>query len=481
MAAPLTTKPQVSGYKFLLRRLQHAMIRRDTRMIHDPMRSQGRSVWVGVALAVLVCLGAGILALLRPQGAVGDNQIILGKDTGALYVRVGDVLHPTFNLASARLISGSSEAPTEVKDDKLGDMQRGPLLGIPGAPASLNTGGTAHTWSVCDDYSAHGGGATGVIAGLPNREATPALKNGQVLLASSGDEDYLLYEGKRARIDAGDQTVLRALDLDQERPREVSEGLLEALPLAPDIVAPTVDGAGGEGPAGLESETVGSVVKVEQATETEFYVVLDDGVQKIPESAASIIRASDSSASDGMAEVAPGVIADVPRFTELPVDSFPTGQPTAVPSDEAPISCVTWDRADGDPEATLSISAGRSLPLAEGVHKAELAGADGEGKRTDWFASPQSAGWFVQITDSAGAPRRAESLGYLTGSGVLFGIPDMETAGTLGLEGPPSPMPWSINRLLTPGLSLSRDNAFVAHDAVDPGDSGVPMRVAGTN
>ncbi|MBF6247361.1 type VII secretion protein EccB, partial [Nocardia elegans] len=40
MPAQLTTKAQVNGYRFLLRRLDHALVRRDVRMLHDPMRSQ---------------------------------------------------------------------------------------------------------------------------------------------------------------------------------------------------------------------------------------------------------------------------------------------------------------------------------------------------------------------------------------------------------------------------------------------------------
>ena len=36
----LTAKYQVSGWRFLYRRLQHALVRRDTRMIDDPQRAQ---------------------------------------------------------------------------------------------------------------------------------------------------------------------------------------------------------------------------------------------------------------------------------------------------------------------------------------------------------------------------------------------------------------------------------------------------------
>lgn len=38
MGLRLTTKVQVSGWRFLLRRLEHAIVRRDTRMFDDPLQ-----------------------------------------------------------------------------------------------------------------------------------------------------------------------------------------------------------------------------------------------------------------------------------------------------------------------------------------------------------------------------------------------------------------------------------------------------------
>ena len=72
MASQLTTKAQVNGYRFLLRRLEHALVRRDVRMLHDPMRSQMRSLIVGIVLGVLGLAGCAILAFIRPQGAVAE-------------------------------------------------------------------------------------------------------------------------------------------------------------------------------------------------------------------------------------------------------------------------------------------------------------------------------------------------------------------------------------------------------------------------
>lgn len=44
MGLRLTTKVQVSGWRFLLRRLEHAIVRRDTRMFDDPLQFYSRSI-----------------------------------------------------------------------------------------------------------------------------------------------------------------------------------------------------------------------------------------------------------------------------------------------------------------------------------------------------------------------------------------------------------------------------------------------------
>ncbi len=67
----LTTKVQVSGWRFLLRRVEHAIVRKDTRMFDDPLQFYSRAVSAGIIIAVLVCLGAALLAYYT-----GTNTLI---------------------------------------------------------------------------------------------------------------------------------------------------------------------------------------------------------------------------------------------------------------------------------------------------------------------------------------------------------------------------------------------------------------------
>ncbi|CKO11582.1 ESX-1 secretion system protein EccB1 [Mycobacterium tuberculosis] len=68
MGLRLTTKVQVSGWRFLLRRLEHAIVRRDTRMFDDPLQFYSRSIALGIVVAVLILAGAALLAYFKPQG-----------------------------------------------------------------------------------------------------------------------------------------------------------------------------------------------------------------------------------------------------------------------------------------------------------------------------------------------------------------------------------------------------------------------------
>ena len=159
MPAQPTTRWQVSGYNFLVRRMEHALVRRDVRMLNDPMRSQSRSMAIGAILATLGLAACAVLALLRPQDKIADAKIVVGKDSGAMFVVLGEdknTLYPVLNLVSARLATGNSAKPSIVKESEIGKRNRGPLLGIPGAPSALPghrdaEAAAAVSWTVCDE------------------------------------------------------------------------------------------------------------------------------------------------------------------------------------------------------------------------------------------------------------------------------------------------------------------------------------------
>ncbi|MET7768246.1 type VII secretion protein EccB [Nocardia sp. NPDC005366] len=466
MPAQLTTRAQVNGYRFLLRRFEHALIRRDVRMLHDPMRIQFRSMITGLVLALLVTAGCAVLGFLRPQGQVGDAKIVTGSGSGALYVVVNDSLHPVLNLASARLIAGSAESPKSVKDAKLAASPRGPLLGIPGAPASLPSPAVTDRseWTLCDDLTA--GLKTTVLDGTPQvgPQVRAATANEALLVAADG-ATYLVYEGKHARIEMGDNAIVSALQVHDVRPRQIGTGLLNATVAAPDLAVPAIPNLGA--PSAVRGGfAVGSVIRVEGLTGATPYVVLADGLQKISMFTAEVLRTANSMGLTAIPLLSPDAISGVPIVHTLPVDQFPAVRPGIVSVDTKPVACASWERGAHDQVARLQVLIGTRLPLAAGAQPMELV----VGEAADSAYIPTGTGEFVQVTGIEPDSTRRDSLFYVTDTGVRFGIPDSATAAVLGLT-QPKLAPWQMVGQLPAGPMLDRQSALTARDVVRADDS----------
>lgn len=485
MARQLTTKAQVNGYRFLLKRLEHALVRRDVRMLHDPMRSQLQALIVGTVLGLLVLGGCGIWGLIRPQGSVGDAKIVISKSTGSMYVIVEDTLHPVLNLASARLITGSDASPVSVGDNKLTDYPRGPLLGIPGAPGALPGPADRHrsVWTVCDrstpSKSAVGESVDLTVIGAQPELGDPiaAAATDDAALVISGGTTYLVYQVERngrwmpvrAEVDTDSVPVMRALGLEGALPRRMSAGLLNTFPLVEPLAVPQIPGAGRPGMAPVSGVPVGSVIKSvgldDQAT---YHVLLSDGIQEITEATAEILRLADRSGSGTVVTMSPGQLTNLPPSQALAVTSFPHRTPTLLGVDADPTLCRSWSRDLDDPQATTALLTGRALPLPDGARPVRLTTADGAGPGVDNVYLRPGTGELLQVTGNETASVRAESLFYISDSGVRFGVPDAATAAVLGLGDTPHPAPWSVVSLLTPGPTLSRPAALVSHDGIAP-------------
>ncbi|MRH89365.1 type VII secretion protein EccB [Nocardia sp. SYP-A9097] len=462
MPAQLTTRAQVNGYRFLLQRFEHALVRRDVRMLHDPMRIQFRSLITGLVLAVLATGGCAVLAYLHPQGQVGDAKIVMGADSGALYAVVDKTLHPVLNLASARLITGSSESPTSVEDAKLTASPRGPLLGIPGAPAALpgpaQSGESA--WTLCDDVTS--GLKTTVLDGIP--ELAPqihAAGTGDALLVAKDDATYLVYDGKHARIDMGSAPIVSALEIQAMRPRQIGIGLLNATVAAPDLAVPLIPNLGAPSAVRGGGIAVGSVVRIEGLSAQTPFVVLADGLQKISEFTAQVLRSANSMGLTAIPVLSPDAIMGVPMVHTLPVDEFPVGHPAIVMPDVGPVACAAWARNGHDQVARLRLLIGMRLPLATGVQPMTLVASTAAASAY----IPAATGEFVQVTGVEPDSTRRDGLWYVTDTGVRFGIPDAATAAMLGLT-EPKLAPWQIVGQLPSGPMLDRSSALIARDVV---------------
>ncbi|BBX18452.1 type VII secretion protein EccB [Mycolicibacterium duvalii] len=453
--AEQSTRLQVSGHRFLARRMQHALVRADVRMIDDPLRAQALSLTGGTVAALIAVAVCAVLALLGPAGGIGGAPIVVVPQTGALYVTVEDTLHPVPNLASARLVTGSAGDPKPVSQRAVDSAPRGPALGIPGAPAHLAPplSPEESDWTVCDDRRGD------TIVGVGTPEGPDAAPGRHALVAVRGNPaaTYLLHDGWRSRVDLRHPAVVRALELDGFVPQMVSQLLLAAVPEAAPIAPPQIPAVGTPGPPALGGLPVGAVFAVDVSVgRQDRYVVLTDGVQRIGQVAADLIRYTDARVGDRMPVLAPDIVGPLPIRTSLAVGTFPDRGGI----EPAPVLCARWhaDPAVGTSHSTLMFA--DALPSAWTSRR--LAQADGDGPAVDAVAIPSGRSVDVRSVGLTGAGIGSRFL--VTDSGMAFGIGDDDAAQRLGLSGPAVPAPWPVLSALPRGPELNRSAASVARD-----------------
>lgn len=427
-------------------------------MQDDPLRGQSLALAAGGVLGAIAVAVCAVLALVRPQGLPESAPIVMARESGALYVRIGDVLHPVLNLASARLVARTAATPVMAAQKSIAEAKRGPLVGISGAPAAIGSpiGGLA--WTVCEAER------TVVIVG----EQAPAQVDAAraVLVTSRGEGAalvYLLYDGRRARVDLRDIAVVRALRLDGVVPVPVSRTLLDLLPEVPAITAPGIAGAGGVGPPALGGLRIGEVVRVLRADVTEHYVVLADGVQSIDEVTADLLRFTYDRNSGAVPTVAPAAIAATPIATALKVDAFPRRARTPVGAGDGLAVCATWH--PGVKSSNTVVQTGDSDQL--GVRGAgTLAQADGPGPNVDAVLVPAGRSAYVRSARIARDDGSAGARFLVDDSGVVFGVHDEDAAKALGLGDAPGVAPWPILAHLPRGPELGFDAASILRDGL---------------
>lgn len=455
-----TTRLQVSGHRFLGRRMEHALVRGDARMLDDPLRAQSLSLMAGGVLAVIAVAVCAVLAFVRPGAGLGDVSIVVVRESGAMYVRIDDVMHPVFNLASARLIVGRAAEPRMVSQRAIDRAERGPQVGIPGAPAQIAPplGVDESSWMLCDDP-----GGTTVISG-PVADAALSPDAGVLVTPRGGSAavTYLLYDGRRSRVDLRHGAVVRALRLDGVVPQQLSGAVLDAIPEAPAIEPPPIPGLGSPGPAMAGGHPVGTVVQVYRTgtAAPDYFVVLADGLQRIGEVAADLIRYTDGRAGDEIPTVSADVVGASPVVTSLPVTAFPDR--AGVRSARA--VCARWRPQATENTSHTQIFVGDAGPQT--ARSVTLAQADGSGPAVDTVSVPAGRSMFVRSVGLTGAGQSSGPLFLVTEAGVVHGVWDDDTAKTLGLNVSAVPAPWPVLSVLPRGPELNRRDASVARDGV---------------
>jgi type VII secretion protein EccB len=471
MGIRLTTKVQVSGWRFLLRRLEHAIVRRDTRMFDDPMQFYNRSVSLGVVIAVMILVGAGLLAYFKPQGKPSSTGLLTEAATNQLYVLVSGQLHPVYNLTSARLVLGTPSSPVTVKSAELRKLPHGQTVGIPGAPyATPVSGASSSVWTLCDtvahaDTTSPELQMTIVATPLQMDSSIAPLRPNEALLASYLGQSWIVTSKGRHWIDLADRALTWGARIPADvRATPVSEAMFNTLPDLGSWQLPPIPGAGTPNNLGLaEDLVIGSVFHVNTEEGPRYYVVLAGGVAPVNGATAAALRAIQSY---GLVAPPPVEASRVVRITERVYGSPLPDEPLNIRSRvDQPILCWSWERGAGDQSPKSTVLSGRRLPIQPSQINAGIKQI--HGTATIFI----DGGQYVALQSPD--PRYHESPYYIDPQGVRYGIPDTDTANALGL-GSPKTAPWEIIRLLADGPVLSKGTALQEHDTLsEMADQGI--------
>lgn len=461
------TRHQVTGWRFVMRRIASGVALHDTRMLVDPLRTQSRAVLVGALILVTGVLGCFLFSLLRPSGAAGTDSVLADRDTAALYVRLGDQLHPVLNLTSARLITGNPDNPTLVKSSELDQFARGNMLGIPGAPERMVADASRDAyWTVCD--AATGApealGVT-VIAGRPadGGERAVALPRDRAVLVENEGRTWLLWDGKRRPIDLADRAVTNGVGIpaDSAPPQPIATGLFNAIPEGAPLTSPVIPGAGAPAQVELPLEApIGAVVVAYDADNTlHHYVVLADGLQPISPVLAAILRNTNSHGLAQPPRLEADDVARIPAARGVDTDAYPAERVTLVDIAVDPVTCAAWAKPEGAQTSSLTLLSGATLPTPDGLRTVDLVSAGAPGGPAARVALTPGTGYFV---DSDG------SSFWVSDTGVRYGIDGADAVKALGLSSAPLPIPWAVLSQFAAGPTLSRTDALLAHDTLAP-------------
>lgn len=477
----LSTRTQVTGYQFLARRTAMALTRWRVRMEVEPGRRQNLAVVASVSAALVICLGALLYSFLSPSGQINESPIIADRDSGALYVRVGDRLYPALNLASARLITGRPDNPHLVRSSQIASLPRGPLVGIPGAPSNFAPKSpTKASWLVCDTVGGTSAGVAApsgvtvtVIDGTPDLSGHRRVLTGSdAVVLSYGGDAWVIRDGRRSLIDATNRSVLLPLGLTPEQvsmAKPMSRALFDALPVGPELTVPDIQNAGSPATFPGAPGPVGTVIVTPQISGPQQYsLVLADGVQTLPPLVAQILQNA-GPGNTRPVTVQPAALAKMPVVKKLDLSSYPDMPLNATDIRENPATCWWWEKTSGETRAHIQVISGSTIPVASNDMSkvVSLVKADTTGRQADQvYFGPEFAN-FVAVTGNDPSAKTTESLWWLTDAGARFGVDDTrDVREALGLKTTPSLAPWVALRLLPQGPTLSRADALVEHDTL---------------
>ncbi|MFV2198989.1 type VII secretion protein EccB [Nocardiopsis sp. LOL_012] len=475
-------RDRVMAYNFTVGRLGTAMLEADPDAVDAPMRRTRTGTYIGLAIALVLCVGFLVFGLIFPGGASSwreEGNLVVDKDSGAAYLYADGALRPVANFASARLIQGSNMEVSLVSADSLEGVPMGGPVGIAGAPDSLPGAESLEeaVWRLCVIPTDDGERARTALTIDAAPAPTGLTGNEAVLVTDPEGGHHLLWRGTRLRIDE-DGAALQALGYGTSPAYRVTGAFLDAVPTAPDLAARDVPGAGSPGRVLAGGERlVGQVFTVptperpdqhyllsseglEPLTLTEALLLLADpahGADAYPGATAEAIEIPAGEAHDHLAAgVAVGTDEDARVPTEPPVLLQPGGAVPCLRLDAEGSLSLTLDPAD-----SVTARPFQEMPaIAPGCPTPDLLGV------------PAGGGAVVRarpVGGSTGSPTH-----YLvTDTAAKYPVASEDALAALGASAQTATeVPTSLLRLLPTGPVLHPDAAALPLGSLTPPDSG---------
>ena len=434
-----TTKAQISGHKFLTRRLEHGLVLGDIRMIHDPLATRNRAHIFSLAATALICLGALAMAVFKPAIDPGDAAIIQAE-SGQLYVRIDNQLHPVANLASARLIVGEAADIHTGSDTILKNLPKAVPIGIVDAPGLIAPPATAtqklvphacHTTTRPANRLDMASNQITVIMQetganvTTTNQTTPIfqqLATGHALVALVDQAEWLVTANGRSILPPADtpdgRNIRHRLGITPTTPRwSPPPQIFSAIAEKPPATIPT---------------GILEILRIPGADNPQFWARTADGVVRLAPIQADILVDSGVRMQDGTATEL-GANPDSKTLSSFPL-------PDRVP---------TWVDPTAQPLCVGEHGEVETAPLIEGKPPwGEAVALAGKAVATH-FVGP---GWAVGVDTGSG-------IHVVSAHGLRHQVENRETAAALGISHFYS-INWDMLRLLPSGTTLSKQQAL---------------------
>lgn len=318
-----------------------------------------RAVVGGLALSVVLVLGSMAFGWLRSSlpDDWKNERLVIAEDSGARYVSVKGVLHPVINTTSARLLIPADKFKVlAVPDEELADIDRGPTLGILGAPDSLTPRDRLvdSGWLSCLGP----GGEVSTAVGR-DRSAQPATD--AAILVRSAEQTFVVAGSHRYPVTARNLSAVSvALRLDGRPPIEAPATWLNLVPEGSPLGPLAVDDLGKPLPGLPSGATVGSVLTLD--SDGRHYVVTPRGdLQLLPDVALAMYRLGSGASSSEI----PVQAAQIARLQVQPQQIAPSDWPETLPTGLETTPCVTLTAAAGTPPEVALTTVNELPPESE--------------------------------------------------------------------------------------------------------------------